>query len=128
VAVGIEAGVAEFGGDALLETLGDEVLEALGLGVNLFEGVIEDLEEKGFNKAMVAEDLEGAFAAGRGETHAAMQLVVDGRAGGGSELLQHVGNGGGGDAEVVSEALAGDALAGGTGEGEDGLEVVIDRF
>ena len=128
VAVGVEAGVAEFGGDALLESLGDEMLEALGFVVDLFEGVIEDLEEKGFKETMVAENFEGAFAAGRGETHTAMQLVVDGRAGGAGEFLQHVGDGGGGDAEVVGEALTGDALAGGAGEGEDGFEVVIDRL
>jgi hypothetical protein len=96
--------------------------------VDLLEGVIEDFEEKGFNEAVVAENLEGAFAAGRGETHAPVQLVVNGRVGDGGKLLQHVGDGGGSDAEVVGEALAGNALVGGTGESEDGLEVVVDRL
>lgn len=76
VAVGVEGWIAKLGGDALFEALADEMLEALGLVVDLVEGVIEDLEEEGFEEAMVAEDLEGAETAGFGEADAAVALVV----------------------------------------------------
>ena len=63
VAVGVEFGMAEFGGDALFEALGDEMLEALGFRVDFFDGVIEQFVEEGFDEAVVAEDLEGAAPA-----------------------------------------------------------------
>lgn len=108
VAVGVDARVAQLGGDALLEALGDEVLEALGFFVDLFDGVIKDLVEEGFDEAVVTEDFERSAFAGGGELDAAMALVFHEGCGGGRQFLQHVGDGGGGDAEVVGERGAGD--------------------
>ncbi len=56
--------MAELGGDALLEALGDEVFEALGLLVHLFDGVVEDLVEEGLDEPVVTHDLERAALAG----------------------------------------------------------------
>ncbi len=64
VAVRVDLGVAEFGGDALFEALGDEVLEAFCLFVDLFDGVVEDLVEEGLDEAVVAHDFERAAFAG----------------------------------------------------------------
>ncbi len=64
VTVGVEVGMAKFGGDAFFKAFGDEVFEALGFLVDLVPGVAEDLVEKGFEQAMVADDLESAFFAG----------------------------------------------------------------
>jgi hypothetical protein len=77
VAVGVEGGMAELGGDALLEALGDEVFEALGLFVDLFDGVVEDLVEEGLDEAMVADDFECAALAGGREQDAPVAFVFD---------------------------------------------------
>jgi hypothetical protein len=45
----IQLRVAEFSGDAFLETLGYEVLQAFGFIVKLLDGVIQDLVEKGLD-------------------------------------------------------------------------------
>ena len=64
VAVRVELRVAELGGDALFESLGDEVFEALGLLVHFVPGVAEDLVKEGFEQSMVANDFESALLSG----------------------------------------------------------------
>ena len=88
----VELGIAELGGDALFESLGDEVLEALGLLVHLFHGVVEDLVEEGLDEAMMADDLERAPLAGRRELHAAVASRSRRGAVPRGELLEHVGD------------------------------------
>ena len=79
VAVRVELGMAELGGDALLEALGDEVLEALGFLMDFVPGVVEDFVEEGFDEAVVADDLEGALLSGLRELDAVVLLVDDER-------------------------------------------------
>ncbi len=57
-----------------------------------------------------------------------MAFVLDEGGRGGGELLEHVGDGCGGDAEAGGERGAGHAALLGAAEGEDGLEVVVDGF
>ena len=126
--MGVGGGMAEFGGDALFEALGDEVFEALGLFVELFDGVVEDFVEEGLDEAVMADDFEGAAAAGGREQDAAVAFVLDEGLGGGGELLEHVGDRGWSYAEVGGEGIAGDAAGMALAQSEDGLEVVVDGF
>jgi len=128
VAVGVAGGVVELGGDAGFEFFGDEVLEALGFVVQFVEGIIQDFEEEGFDEAVVTDDLQRALTARGGETDAAAALVLDERTALGGELLQHVGDGGGGDVEARSELRTADAALLTAAERVDGLEVVVDRL
>jgi len=123
VAVRVGVGMAEFFGDAGLEVFGDEVLQALGLIVQLFDRVVEDFVEERFDEAMVPDDFECAAAAHGGEANTFAALVVEqGRLRSG-KLLQHVGDGrrsdvqfgcklGATDAAVVIDRLAGGARFG----------------
>ena len=55
---GIARGVAELGGDQLLELLGEDVLEHLGLVVHAIPGHAERLGQVELEQAVVAQDLE----------------------------------------------------------------------
>ena len=128
VAVRVKLGVAELGGDALFEPLGDEVFEALGLLVHLVPGVAEDLVKKCFEQPMVANDFERAFLSGLGKLHAVVLLVHhQGRFKGG-KLLQHVGHRGCGDGEIAGDLGARDLALFASAELKDCLEVVVDGF
>ncbi len=56
--VWVELRVPEFISDPLLKTLRDEVLQALGFIVNFVDGVIQHLEKKGLDQAVMANDLQ----------------------------------------------------------------------
>ena len=56
--VRIELCVAQLCGDALLEPFRDEMFKALRLFVNLFERVVQDFVEKGFDETMMAKHLK----------------------------------------------------------------------
>src|SRR5206468_683341 len=75
VAVWVKLRVSELGGDALFESLGDEVLEALGLLVHFVPRVAEDLMKKSFEQSMVTNNFESALLSGLGELDAAVLLV-----------------------------------------------------
>jgi len=62
VAVGIELRAAEELEDALLHPLGDDVLESLGLFVDLVPGVAQDLDEN-ISSRRWWDELEGDLAA-----------------------------------------------------------------
>ncbi len=57
--MGVLLRVAKFSGDAFLETLGDEMLQALGLIVQFVDGVVQNLVEKGLDQPMMTNNLEG---------------------------------------------------------------------
>jgi len=62
--------------NALLEALGNKVLQPFGLVMNFFDRVIENLEEKGLQQPMVTDDLKrSSHACGR-EAHSAMQFIL----------------------------------------------------
>ena len=61
VAVRVELGMTELGGDALLEALGDEVFEAFGFEMDFVPRVVEDLVEEGLEEAVMSDDLEGSL-------------------------------------------------------------------
>jgi len=128
VAMGVELRVAKLGGDALFKALGDEVLEALGFLMDLVPRVVEDSVEEGLDEAMVANDLEGALFSGFGEPDAVVLLVDDHGWLRGGELLQHVGDGRGGDGEMGGDFGAGDLALFASAELEDGFEVVVYGF
>jgi hypothetical protein len=128
VAMRIELGVAELGGDALFEALRDEMFEAFGLLMHLVPGIVEDLMEESFDEAMVANDLESSLLSGFGERYAVVLLVDDKWRLLRGELLQHVGDGGCGDGQVDGDFGAGDLAFRSAAELKDGLEVVIDGF
>ena len=102
------------------------MLEALGFVVDFLDGIVEDLVEEGLDQPMMADDFEGALASCAGEADAAVALVIDERALGGGEFLNHVGDGGHGDVQAVGQFLAADTPGSAVSEGKDGLEVIID--
>jgi len=128
VAVRVGVGMAEFFGDAGLEVFGDEVLQALGLIVQLFDRVVEDFVEERFDEAMVPDDFECAAAAHGGEANTFAALVVEqGRLRSG-KLLQHVGDGRRSDVQFGCKLGATDAAVGVCAQRVDGFQVVIDRL
>ena len=56
----VELRVSEFGGNAFLETLGYEVLQAFGFVVKFLDGVIQNLVEKSLDQSVMTNNLEGA--------------------------------------------------------------------
>src|SRR5581483_6522159 len=58
VAMGVERGLSELGGDQLLELLGDVVLQHLGLGVHAVPRHAELLGEEELDQPVVADHLE----------------------------------------------------------------------
>ena len=55
----VELRVSEYSGDAFLETLGDEVLQAFSFIVKFIDGVVQYLVEKGLDQPVMTNDLEG---------------------------------------------------------------------
>src|ERR1700758_3221195 len=74
-AVGVAVWMAQLGGDAGFEALGDEVFQAFGLVVQLVRVVIEHAIEEGLDQAVVANDLERPAPALCREADTAMPLV-----------------------------------------------------
>ena len=87
VAVGVVGGVAELGGDARLEVLGDDVLERLGLVVHAVPRHAEVLGEVELEQPVVAQHLERDALAGPGQLDALVGDVRGEAALG--ELLDH---------------------------------------
>ena len=61
----VDGGVAELGRDELLELLGEDVLEHLGLVVHAVPRHVERLGEVELEQPVVADDLERQPLAGR---------------------------------------------------------------
>ena len=98
---GSRLGVAERGGDQLLELLGDVVLEHLGLVVDAVPRHPERLGEERLDQAVMAHHLEREPLARRREAHAVVGLVPhQARL---VQALQHRGHGRRRDAEPLGE-------------------------
>ena len=93
MAVWVRVRVAQLCRDALLEVLGDEVLQALGFVVQVFDGIPQYLKQEGLDQAMVPYNLQRTPPPDGGEAHTAAALVVDHGSAFRSQLLQHVGDG-----------------------------------
>ena len=77
VAMWIARGIAELGGDELLELLGEHVLEHLGLGVHAVPWHPEGLDEEQLEQAVMAHHLERDPAAVLGQRDPAVRTVLD---------------------------------------------------
>ena len=75
--MGIDLGVAELARDQLLEVLGENVLEDLGLGVNAIPGHAQRIGQKALEQAMVTDHLEREPTALAGQSHAPVGHVRD---------------------------------------------------
>ena len=102
--MGIARRVAERGGDAGFELVGDVMLEALGLGVDLVPLVAERFGQIELQQAVVADDAQGDLFAGGGQRHVAVarvlhqpQLV---------QALDHIGHRGTGEAPAPRPGAA----------------------
>ncbi len=123
VAVGVDGGVAELGGDQLLEVVGEHVLEHLRLGVHTVPRHAQGLGEVALEQAVVADHLERDAASVSGEADATVGGVGDQ-----AELVeapQHGRDGARGDAEPLGQRVRGDGLVAARFQGEDGLRVVL---
>src|SRR2546425_2849045 len=77
MAVGVELRPAQQLEDALLHPLRDHMLEALRLVVDLVPAVAEHADQKDLQQAVMADQLQGDFAAVRSELLAAVAVVFD---------------------------------------------------
>ncbi len=73
----IHRGVPQARGDQLLELLGEDVLEDLGLGVHPIPAHPELLGQEQLDQAVVAQHLKRHRATLVGQPHAAIGLVLD---------------------------------------------------
>ena len=94
--------------DPLLHPFGDDVLEALGLVVDLVKAVAEHLDEEHLQKAVVPDQLESDFAAFAGQLLAAVAVVLDEALG--VEPVDHLADAWGRDAESLREITGGHRL------------------
>src|SRR5450759_1714025 len=77
VTVRVELGPAEEIEDALLHSLRDHVLEALGLVVHLVPAVAQHLDEEHLQQAVMAHQLQSHLAALAGQLLALVSVVLD---------------------------------------------------
>lgn len=96
--------------------------------VNLVPRVVEEIMEETLQQAVMAKNFQSAPLSGRRQTHAAMFFVFHKRRLLRRELLQHSGYGGGADAEVLRERIAGDPLLFSAAELQDGFQIIIYGF
>jgi hypothetical protein len=108
--------------NAGLESFGDDMLQTLGLFVDLAPGVAESIDEKGLEKSVVTEHLEGHFPPSFGQLDAAIGRMFDESEM--SEPSYHFGHRRRFDLETARESL-GAHLADLPAEQEDLLEVVL---
>jgi len=85
-------GIAERLRNALLEILGDDVLQAIRLLMDLIAGEAEFLMQIQLKQPVVADDLEGDALTGLGEGDAAVLAILDQQRLGRRQALQHTGN------------------------------------
>ncbi len=111
--------------DPRLELLGDHVLEAVGLVVDVLDIEPERLREVELDQAVMADHLERHELAVRREPRAAVGLVLDQPER--CELLHHRGCGGGRDPLILRDGADRHAPLGRL-QLVDGLEVVLDRL
>ena len=123
IAVRIVRRLAELRRDALLEALGDVVLEAFGLGVHLVPRHAEVLDQEQLQQPVVAQHLERGSRAARRQHDAVVRLVLDQAQR--VELLDHARHGRGRDVQPVGERLRGHGAAGGRADLLDRLQVVL---
>ena len=68
-------GMPKLGGNTFFKSLGDEMLQTLGLFMHFVDWIIEHLVEKCLDQPMVTHDLERSLLPRCGEQNAAMPLV-----------------------------------------------------
>jgi hypothetical protein len=54
--MGINIGIAQLGGNPVLQSLGNVVLQAFGFFVNFIPGVIQEVVKKSFQEPMMAHN------------------------------------------------------------------------
>jgi hypothetical protein len=79
VAVRVDGRVAELGRDELLELLGEDVLEDLGLGVDAIPWDVEGLGQVELEEPVMADDLQRDALAGLRELDALVRQVTPSR-------------------------------------------------
>ncbi len=125
VAVRIVRRVAELDGDQLLELLGKDVLEHLGLLVNAIPRHAEALDQVQLEQPVVAHHLERHAPPVLGQEHPVVGLVDHEPEL--AEALDHSRGRRGGDAQPVSERVGADGPVAALLQRVDRLRVVLDR-
>ena len=121
----VALGVAEAGVEAVEHPVGHDVLQHLGLLVDLVPGVAEVGDEEGLQQPVPAHDGQGAGAALGGQLDPAVALVAQqARVG---QLAHGLGGGGGRDAHALRQHREGDLGVGPLPGRVDGLEAVLRR-
>ncbi len=125
VTVGIVGRIAELARDQLLEFLGQDVFEHLGLLVHAIPGHPEALDQIELEQPVVADYLERDAAARVGQLDAVVGLVDHEPEL--AEALDHSRGRRGGDAQPVGERVGADGPVAALLQRVDRLRVVLDR-
>src|ERR1035441_10676094 len=104
------------------------MLQAFGFLVDLIPAVVKEIVEEAFEQAVMPDDLQGSFLAGRSQPRAVMFLIFDERRLGSSKFLHHFCYGSGADAEALGERVARYFTVFRAAQLKNGFEVVVNRF
>ncbi len=120
--------IAEFGCNAVLETLGYEVLQALRVIVNFIPGIPQAVVKETLQQAVMTQNFQGAHLAGGRQTDAMMLFVLHIRRLLGSQLLEHPGNRSGSDAQMPGEGVTGRAFPWRAAQLQNRFQIIVHRF
>lgn len=101
--------VAEYRRDAIFKTLGDEVLQALGLIVYLVPGVLQNIVKKQFEQPVVAHQFPRTTFSGCCELNTVVLLIHNQSRPLRSEPLKHSGDRRSANSEPLRKGLCGNA-------------------
>jgi len=106
MAMRINFGIAEEGCHPVFKALRNEMLQSLGLLVDLVPGILQYLVQKQFQKTVVPHKFPRAPLPGLGQADTPMFFIYDQPWPMGRELLQHAGYGGRSNAKAFGKHVA----------------------
>ncbi len=120
--------IAQFRGDAIFQTLRNEMFQPFRFLVDLVPRIVQEIVEEALQQTMMAKNLQRAHLSRRRQKHAMMLLVFHKRGLLRRELLKHPGDGCRAHAKMKSQSVAGDTFFFDASDFVDSFEIIVYRF